>query len=176
MKVVKCSYGVSSQCDHRAEHIFMIDYDGVSLENVREHLKYIQKELGLSTIFIIKSKHGYNALSLDKLPISLIYSYGTNILSPADRDFFKYGYGRNYYVLRFDQDKEIVEILPSDSKKYKKSEAHRIFMEFFFGLNIDYDNSFDDNQNIIFVQYPSNKNGYHDQEKLNYVEDLKSWM
>ena len=81
-------------------------------------------------------------------------------MSPADRDFFVYGFKRQYYVLRFDIDKRLVCILCNDSKKYTKSFAHKLFLEWFFDIVIR-DSNFDDNDRIDIIQYPSRKNGFH---------------
>lgn len=156
---VKVCYGISSRID-RYSHVVMMDYDDVSLEDVLLHTIQMQKEYDLSDFYIIKSTHGYNSICLDMLPLGLIYSIGIDIQSPADRDFFKYGFNRKYFVLRFDCDKQLLGIVTNDSKKYTKSLAHKKFLEWFFDILIR-DNNFDDNEKIDIIQYPSNKNGFH---------------
>ena len=158
-KTVKCCYGVSSKVSD-FDHVFMIDYDNIELEDVLHHVKVIQKEYNLSDMYIIKSTHGFNVISLDMLFPSLIYNIGIDIRSPADQDFFKYGFKRGYYVLRFDKDKELIGIITNKSNIYKKSLAHKKFLEWFFNIIIHPDN-YDDNDKIDIIQYPSNKNGFH---------------
>ena len=118
-KNLMCCYGLSSKIGSELmDNIFMIDYDNLVLEAVTNHLRFIQKDYNLSDIYIIESSNGFNALSLDIMNLTIIYNIGIDVFSPADRDFFKYGYKRGYYVLRFDNDKRLVKILESDNKKY----------------------------------------------------------
>jgi len=161
-RYIKVCYGISSQAGESDNHIFMSDYDGYSLESVVNHLRPIQKEFNLSDIFIIESTNGFNALSLDLLPNSLIYMIGSDVYSIADHKFFKYGFDRGYYTLRFDKDKKLVRILRNNSMKYKKSLAHKLFLEWFFDIKIDgSNNNFDDNKKIRIIQYRSEKHGFH---------------
>lgn len=160
-KMIKCCYGISSKADNNNGHIFMIDYDGIGIDSVIDHLKQVQKEFNLSDIFVIKSTNGYNALSLDILFPSLIYSIGVSVESPADRNFFKYGFDRGYYTLRMDQDKTLHSILYNKSMTYDKSMAHKLFLEWFFDIYIDSDYCFNDNKTLNIIQYPSGKDGYH---------------
>jgi len=160
-QILKCCYGISSYVD-KNKHVFMIDYDNVKLEDVISHLRYVMERFKLSKVFVIKSTHGYNAISLNVLPLYIIYQIGMEINSIADRDFFKYGYGRRYYVLRFDKDKKLVKVLKSRDKNiYDNSLAHKMFLEWFFNIKIEIDNSFLNNTKLDIIQYPSKKNGYH---------------
>lgn len=174
-KNLKVCYGVSSNCNDRPYHVFMIDYDGVNLKEVIKHLKMVQEEYNLSDIYIIKSANGYNAICLDKLPLSVINHIGTNLFSNADHDFFKYGYRRGYFVLRFGSDKTLETILPNNSTLREKSKAHKNFLQWFFNIKIDC-KPLDENDLLDIVQYPSAKNGYHivpiDLPE-NYVQALK---
>ena len=171
MKKLKCCYGISSRCDTH-EHIFMIDYDGITLEEVKKHLKFVQEDYKLSDIYIMSSTHGFNAICLDKLPLSIIYNIGISVFSPACRDFFKYGFKREYYVLRFDNDKDLVCILPGNGIR-DKSTPHKEFLEMFFNFKIKGEN-FDENKILTVIQYPSKKNGYHIIEKMeHYVYDKR---
>jgi len=174
---LKCCYGISSKVknDQFNRHIFMIDYDHVDIISVKKHLKHLIDVYKLSDIYLIESTHGYNALSLDLLPIGLIFDMGINVFSPADRDFFKYGFNRQYYVLRFDIDKKLVEIVKSKYNLHDKSLAHKKFIEWFFNIKISNSDKFNNNTKLDVIQYPSNKNGYHLQDKLlpeNYIETL----
>lgn len=153
----------------------MIDYDKVEYKTIIEHLLHIQKMYNLSDIYVIETTHGFNAICLDKLPIAVINDIGTSVLSPADRDFFKYGFKRGYFVIRFDWDKKLLDILKSNNNIYEKSQFHKDFLEWFFKITIRGEN-WDENKKGNIVQYPSNKNGYHFVEKNipeNYIETLK---
>jgi len=156
---VKVCYGISSKID-RYNHVVMLDYDNVDLKDVLQHVITMQKQYDLSDFYIIKSTHGYNVMCLDMLPLSLIYSIGVAVESPADRDFFRYGFERRYFTLRFDCDKQLLGIIPNNSKKYTKSLAHKKFLEFYFDILI-HDSNFDDSDKLDIIQYPSDKNGYH---------------
>jgi len=159
-KQIRCCYGISSLCKN-GQHVFMIDYDNKKLNDVIKHLKYIQKDYNLSEIYIIKSTNGYNAISLDMLPLVVIYSIGTNDFSIADRKFFSYGLKQGFYTLRFGKDKELIKILHSVSNCHNKSLGHKMFLEWFFNLNIDNNINFTENDNINILQFKSNKYGFH---------------
>lgn len=161
--MLKCCYGISSQVN-QFEHIFMIDYDHVDLKDITMHLIDLQQDYGLSDIYIIESTHGYNAVSLDCLPISLIYNIGMRVDCPGDRQFFRYGFNRGYYTMRFDKDKKLIGILKSKNHFYEKSIQHKKFLEWFFGITITIDDKFIDGNTIDVIQYPSTKNGFHLQE------------
>lgn len=173
-KMFKCCYGVSSKAGAN-EHTLFLDYDHIGLESVKTHLFYLQNEYSFSDIYIIKSTNGYNAICLDKIPLYLIFTLGNSVIAPVDRNFIKYGFQRGYYTLRFDNDKQLIEVLKSDNKKYDKSFAHKVFLEWFFRIKIDFDNTFDENTKLSIIQYPSTKNGYHivPKELPNYMEMVR---
>jgi len=152
-------YGISSKIS-KNEHVFMIDFDGISFKRVISELLHIQFDNQLSDIYVIRSTNGYNAICLDKLTLNMIYNIGINS-KIADQDFFKYGFKREYFVLRFDKDKELICTLKSNSDKYEKSFAHYNFLNMSFGIEKQLDFTFDSNTVIDIIQYPSNKNGYH---------------
>jgi len=161
----KCCYGVSSITkDNR--HVFMLDYDNAFYSDVYNDLLELQSLYNLSDIYIIKSTNGYNAICLDKITLNLVYNFGIHS-SMIDQHFIKYGFKRGYYVLRFDNDKKIKTVLPNTSIKYEKSKPHAQFLNMFFGTKIKYDNdNFDKNSKLDLIQYPSDKNGYHNVEVL----------
>ena len=174
-KWVKCCYGISSKADEKHGHVFMIDYDNVALDVVEVHLRQLQKTFGFSDFFIIESTHGFNAICLDIVSIGLIYSIGMSVESPADRDFFVYGFNRGYYTLRFDCDKILVKVLKNNSKKFEKSLCHKLFLEWYFDIYIDSDYRFNNVTSLKIIQYPSNKNGYHyvNKQLPSYLVGLK---
>ena len=167
-----CCYGISSKASVDNQHVLFLDYDTKNLHNIVEHLHYLQEEYGLSDIYVIGSTNGFNAVCLDVLPLSVCYAIGTDILSPCDRDFFKYAFNRGYFTLRFDCDKELRFILESDNRKHERSLAHKKFLEWFFSIEIKDDSSFNGYTKIDFIQFPSSKNGYHLVEK-NLPSNLK---
>jgi hypothetical protein len=161
--MLKCCYGISSKVN-QFEHIFMLDYDHVDIKDVTEHLIGLQKEYGLSDFYLIKSTNGFNAICLDCLPISLIYNIGIRVDCPGDRNFFKYGFERSYYTMRMDKDKKLLAIIRNNNCFYDKSLQHKLFLEWFFDIKIE-GNRFIDGDKLSIIQYPSNKNGYHLQDK-----------
>jgi len=160
----KFCYGISSKTSDN-QHVFMADFDGVNLNTVIHYMRRLQMDYNLSDIYIIESKNGFNCISLDKLTLNLIYSIGNN-MEKADPNFYKYGFERGYYVLRFDKDKKLTDILKNPSCKYNKSLAHTLFLRFFFnGLKIQTDFTFDNYTNFELIKYHSKKNGYHNEKK-----------
>lgn len=174
-------YGISSKADDKHGHVIFWDYDDNDFLIFLKYLERMQKMYNLSDIYIIKSTNGYNALCLDIVNAGVIFDMGTNVFSPCDRDFYKYGYQRGYYTLRFDRDKILENVLIShNTPTYKKSFAHKVFLEWFFAsdnLKIDYDNFFNDYTKLKIIQYPSKKNGFHtvDKDLPNYFDVLKTY-
>ena len=156
---VKVCYGISSKV-YGIWGVFMADFDGVSLAEVKTYLKDVQYNYDISDIYVIRSTNGYNAIALDIMPVSLVYQIGMNIESPADRNFYKAGMTRDYFTLRFDSSKKLLGILKNKSVKYEKSLAHKLFLEWFFGIKIP-DSNFNDTKTLDIIQYPSSKDGYH---------------
>jgi hypothetical protein len=176
-RMFKCCYGISSKADKNGGNALFLDYDKVTYEIVIEHLRYIQEEYSLSNIYLIKSTNGFNAVCLDVLPLSLCYAIGIDVMSPCDRPFFKYGYDRGYYTLRFDCDKTFFGIVRSDNNRYLKSLAHKNFLNWFFDpdLFIPPDDKFNGYSKVNLVQFPSDKDGYHLVDKVipSYFDILK---
>lgn len=168
---LRCCYGISSKANTDGGHVIYLDYDDKSYQCVKEHMKYMQNEYMLGDFFLIKSTHGFNGVCLDILPLPVVKLIGCDVMSPCDRDFYKFGYKRGYYVLRFDCDKELIEIVPSVHYQYEKSLAHKNFLEWFFGIKIPDDPKFNSFTKIDIIQYPSDKNGYHSVKK-----DVPSYM
>jgi hypothetical protein len=167
-KKFKCCYGISSNASEDNLHCLFLDYDNVSYETVIEHLQYLQQEYLLGDMYLIESIgkdelkcNSFNAICLDVLPLALCHLIGNDVFSPCDRNFFKYGFKRGYYTLRFDCNKDFLGVISSEHRQYKKSLAHKKWLEWFFDIEIPLDNSFNDYGKICLVQFPSTKNGYH---------------
>lgn len=161
-KMYKCCYGLSSATKDN-KHIFMIDFDNVSYYTIYNDLLRIQHIYKLSDFYIIESTNGYNALTLDKISLKKIYEIGIESIFSC-RNFYLYGYDRKYYVLRFGDDKKLEKILKSSWIQNQKSNAHRLFLEHFFNIKIDKDKHYDDLTKCDLIQYPSDKDGYHEQK------------
>jgi hypothetical protein len=161
--LLKCCYGITSKANENEiqGHCLFLDYDKKDRACVIEHLNYIQYEYHLSDIFVIKSTNGFNAVVLDVLPLAECLRIMIDVSSPIDRDFATYGFNRGYYTLRFGSDKELFMIIPSAKRSYERSLAHKKFLEFFFGIQIKDDGSFNDFTKLGIIQFPSDKDGYH---------------
>lgn len=172
MTTYKCCYGISSRCpDYK--HVIMLDYDNIPIGSVTDHIRIMQRQYSLGDFYIIKTLNGYNAICLDKLPFGLIHSMGIDVLSLVDRKYLELANKRNYFTLRFDMDKKLEKIIEFDKNKYEKSLAHKQFLEWFFNIYIEHTVMYDENTKLVFIQYPSEKNGYHNFKKLDYVTELK---
>jgi hypothetical protein len=168
-KKYKCAYGISSLTDNN-KHVFMLDFDDVNKNIMLIVLRRTQLIHNLSDIYIIKSTHGFNVISFDKLTLNAIknLSLKCNYLNKlVDADFIKYGFQRGYYCLRFGADKELFYIMKNDSVKFEKSLSHAQFIEWFFKIEIKKDYTFDDNSKIDIIKFPSKKHGFHEIEYEN---------
>jgi len=96
----KIAYGITSQAADDS-HIFISDIDkDIPLDQVKAYCKVIQKHFDLSDIYIMKSNHGYNLVSLDKLPLKLVYQINHTI-PYVDKVFNRLAFlNRGLYVLR----------------------------------------------------------------------------
>lgn len=162
-KIMKCCYGISSDAGLKGQfgHTFFADADHVKPSEFIAWLKKVQDEWGLSNIYVIRTEHGLNACSCDIMPLLHIGDIQNRIDSPCDRDFFKYNSARGYLTLRFGHDKELLCILPSMSRKYVKSNALRLFLNWYFDIEIEPMGRFNMTTKVTIVQYCSDKNGHH---------------
>lgn len=176
-RMFKCCYGISSKADENGGNALFLDYDKVTLETTLEHIEYLQDEYHLGNVYLIKSTNGFNAICLDVIPLSLCYAIGNDVISPCDRNFFKYGFERGYYTLRFDCSKQFLTIVRSSNSWYLKSLAHKNFLNWFFDpdLVIMDDGRFNNYSKVNLVQFPSDKDGYHLVDKVipSYFDILK---
>ena len=157
----KVCYGISSATNDN-KHVFMADYDTSNFKLVIKDLLRIQNDYHLSHIFVIGSTNGYNAISLDKLTLKAIYDICLSS-KYIDKEFGYFNYKRKYYTLRFDNDKTLDNMLFGLDNNYQKSNAHRLFLNWFFKMNLSKNSlpNFDNETNIEIIQYYSKKHGYH---------------
>lgn len=162
---MKYCYGISSLTQD-CKHIFMCDIDRYIHSYPLERLiKYIQSKYYLSDMYIFKSTHGFNMLTLDKLPLKMVHNINKSITF-CDTDFNKYSFKRGYYVLRIDKDKELINIIPHNGlDAWVKSNAHKKFLKEVMHLNIKPKGVFDDYTIMDLIEYPSKKDGYIDKQK-----------
>ena len=124
-------------------HIYMGDIDkDISLKEMESIARKIQKQYLLSDIYIIKSSHGYNFYSLDKLALDVIKDINSSILViDSTYNYLQY-YKRGFYTLRTmpKHDKKFVKTIKSiypSIYKNTKSNAHRIYFNNVWNLDIN---------------------------------------
>jgi len=134
------------------KHIILWDFDSDSLKDIVECLTEIQKYFSLSNIFIIKSRHSFNAICLDKYSKRYVFFIKSlTMLSDKKHDII--GFKRNGWVLRIGDDKKIETVLLSNQYSYPKSNAHRELLEKLFDINIFKTSYFDNHSKILFEKY-----------------------
>ena len=164
VKYTKVAFGIISTCEDNS-HIFMCDTDHkdnphITLELFTNIINNIIDEYNLSNVFIVESTNGYNAYSLDKIPLRLLYEINKSYPNVLDQTYNELMYTRRgFYVLRIGHDKKIVDILSSPHDIYKRSNAHRIFFNSVFGLHVDRYHSFDDFERFRIIRFLNNKHG-----------------
>jgi len=151
------AFGVTNLCDNGHQLPFF-DYDINDLTLVMYELSRIQFKHKLSKIYILKSTHGYNAFSLDKLTkeeIEKLY----NDCKEMDSLFIAYSKKRCYATLRMGLDKELIGSIASSFNIYSKSLSHKNFFNEIMDFNITDNINFDNGNFIRIVSFLSNKNG-----------------
>lgn len=162
IKKNKCCFGISSKTQDN-KHIVFIDAD-IPKEKIVDFVEVcqqMQKTYVLSDLYIISTKNGFNAFTLDKLELELI----TNILynyPMIDELFIYFNNKRKYYTLRYGDDKEYLFQLKSKYNVYDKSNAHRILFSDVLNIPIDKDETFDDNYIFELIAYENEKHGIVD--------------
>lgn len=146
---------ISSLCED-GKHVIFWDFDIFpslnGLRRVEETLSNIIKQFDISNAYIIKTRHGYNAISLDKFSFEEVFNIkdGTPY---DDRKHNNFGYTQSHWRLRIGGDKKLVSIFNRLNFKNSRSNSHRIFINKFFNTNIDKDFTFDNFKNTCIVGY-----------------------
>lgn len=145
-----------------------MDFDKVSFYTLVNELKRIIAIYNLSDMYIFKSNNGFNVVCLDLISLKDIYNIGIQSIY-SDRDFVLYGYDRGYYVLRLGPDKIFEKSVKSPFNNFDKSLAHAELLEtIYVNLKIPKeidgkkDKRFKNNTKVHIIQYPSEKDGYHE--------------
>ena len=156
----KVAFGITSVCEN-GSHIFMSDIDSdVSIKEARIVYSKIIEEYGLSRIYLLKSSCGYNAFSLDKLPLKLVHEINSsNSLIDAvynDLQFTR----RGFYTLRIGMDKKVIDFVNSKNCIFVRSNAHRIFFNNIFSLDIRHlPFIYDDCERFRVIRFLNGKHG-----------------
>lgn len=135
----KNEFCISSKCEDDL-HILFWDFDNIDKYYVERSLSQVQNFHKLNDIYIIKSRHGFNALCLDKLFINEAY----NILFYTrwnDFNHIRVGYLSESWALKLSEDKKMIQrLIPCENCDLKvQSNAHYIFFKKYFdfkGFNI----------------------------------------
>jgi len=146
--------------DHK--RLVFLDYDKMLLnEHLLPELKYLQNKHRLSDIYLFASSQvegNYHAICLDKMTARewMKIINGTNVDQnyknvPLHAD-------NKSWVLRFipknkSEAPKIIKVLKSKHNKRKKSNAHRLFLNYNYDLKIVKDRNFDESKKIDTVMY-----------------------
>lgn len=163
----KYAYGITSKTED-GNNIYMGDIDQKISETELINLcEEIQVVYNLSDMYMIKSNNGFNIVTLDKLPLKLIYLINKEyeLIDPIYT--YMQTFRRGFYTLRTlpNSDKQFFGLLRHKGC-FNKSNAHRIFFNNFFGFSkldkhfIDYDNSFDDSEQVMVIRFMNTKYGW----------------
>ena len=151
------AYGVTSETDD-GQHIFMLDVDQeIKSNRLWIDCKNLQDTFNLSDIFVLKSTHGYNIFTFDKMTLEQIYKIGIGI-NYSDKEYYKIGLERGHYALKINKSKRLMFVI-SKKGKYQKSQAHLNFFSWFFDMKLQggKENGFDNNDKIVFVKFQTRK-------------------
>lgn len=153
------------------KHVILWDFDNDILKDIVECLIEIQKYNNLSDLYIISSRHGYNAICLDKYTIDKVFFIKSlTMLSDKKHDII--GFKRGGWVLRIGDDKKIETVLLGIQRTYSKSNAHRILLEKLFNIKIYKSSAYDDYTEVLFEKYKRKKAEVTDgKEKKNKIRN-----
>jgi len=155
---------VSSLCED-GKHIIIWDFDGEIknesyLYKIENSLKSIANVFDLTDIYIFSSRNGFNAVCLNKLDFNLIYSI-KDATAFDDRKHLEHGLISSAWKLRIGEDKKYISFINNPNKVHISSNAHRIFFNKLFKMNIKKDKSFDNSKNFLVESYWCWKETYH---------------
>lgn len=109
----------------------MLDFDNISLKNVETTINNIINDYKISTVYIIKTKNGYNAFSLTKKSFLEIV-YMLSGYEYIDSLFIKLAVEkRGFFVLRMGKDKQYIKKIfsPFSPIDNSLSYAHYLFFK-----------------------------------------------
>lgn len=148
--------GTYSLCSD-GKHIIYLDYDNLDIRAVDLEIKNLQDDFNLGTFYIFQSsENSYHAVCLDKVRSK---EYEQIIAATnCDLDFKRYNRFNRMAsrVLRFSKKNgnNIKYLYSQISRGHrKKSEAHRIFLNKMFSLDIPGGFTFDDETKLFLCKY-----------------------
>ena len=151
------AFGITNQCKND-KFIPFFDFDINDIIYVTYDLMKVRIKHFLSNIYLIKSKNGFNAFSLDMLSFENLLNIYKDC-SFVDQDFIKFGVKRGFFTLRMGSDKIFISIIKSFSHKYTKSLPHKNFFVKIMNFPIKDNVSFNNNKGLVITKFPSNKHG-----------------
>jgi len=148
-------FAISSICPD-GSHVAIWDFDmsknPSNLKHIEQSLKCVQRNFLLSTIYIIESRNGFNAICLDKIDKPTVTSIKSSTIGD-DKHHLEVGIKRNWF-LRFGDDKKLKSIVDDCRfSKFTRSNPHRIALKNFFGISIEKDKYFDNETHIYLAAY-----------------------
>lgn len=148
-------YAISSLCAD-GNHVIIWDFDVCkepkNLRKIENSLSSIQRTFLLSTIYIIETRLGYNAICLDKLDKMSVGNI-KNLTYGDDKKHLEQGIQYNWFI-RIGKDKKLVSISETGRfSKYTRSNAHRVALGKLMDIEIVKDKYFDDSTKILLAAY-----------------------
>lgn len=144
--------GLSSICQD-GKHILIWDFDQIKYYDVCKALSKIQSIHGLGIIYIFKSKHGFNAMCLDKLDFKEAHNIKLYTRF-SDYQHTRIGYYVGSWCLKIDDTKQFVAYMSyTDTWKNRiQSNAHKDFIAKQFKIDV-FNGEFDTNTKVMFESY-----------------------
>lgn len=153
----KIEKGFNSICAD-GKHILLWDFDlqFKDFDLVYHELLDIQRQFNLSTIYILKSRHGFNAICLDKFDLVDAYVI-KRFTQYSDINHNTIGFKRGGWVLRFGNDKSLLMVLGGNGNKYNKSYAHKKLLNYGYSIVVNDNKNFDNLKKIKLECYKRKK-------------------
>jgi opacity protein-like surface antigen len=152
--------GICSLCsDERHIPMFDIDLSIGKMDAVIADLKKMQKKHKAGDLYVFTTKNGFHVYGLDKFSLSDVNRmYYT--LDHGDKAHRRIAfYYRKHYVLRLGNDISFTYKLKQQTSR-EKSNAHRIFLNKYFGLQIPETELFDQSTSLLIEHYPQRSKGH----------------
>ena len=135
------------------KHILIWDFDDIKEMDVLKSLSKTQKINGLGPIYVFKSKHGYNAICLDKIDIEEANNI-KHYTRFSDYTHTRIGYNIGSWCMRVGKDKQYYKMLDvcDTWKKRTQSNAHKRYLELEYNIDKFY-GPFDTYTNMLYESY-----------------------
>ena len=148
------------------KHILMFDIDIKDIMyryKVSDEVRRIQDKFILSSFYLFKTTNGYHAYCLDKFSLEEAWKiYNDCKFKDDSHTYIGYAF-RKHWVLRIGKNIEHIETIhPSPFKRStnERSNAHRMFLNMQYGLDIHNDLSFDCYTKCLIIRYPQRSKGH----------------